>query len=194
MSNGETAATTRKLEIEVSVETETILRHLSETSGGSVASLAAAAIETGIHEVARVLREDTAELVGLLNNAKTIVINDRNLTLQWHLPGGPECGWMDLQNQTPEDLRRWREPLDSKSRPRHRRVRHSDLAALREPCRPRTDDHRGRRAALPAHARGRVHGAAAPRDRHRAGRTDGTYRIDPIAAPPTRRLSSRWPT
>ena len=109
MSNGETAATTRKLEIEVSVETETILRHLSETSGGSVASLAAAAIETGIHEVARVLREDTAELVGLLNNAKTIVINDRNLTLQWHLPGGPECGWMDLQNQTPEDLRRWRE-------------------------------------------------------------------------------------
>ena len=109
MSNGETAATTRKIEIEVSVETETLLRHLSETSGGGVADLAAVAVETGIHELARVLRKNTAELVALLNDAKTIVINDRNLTLQRHPPGGPECGWMDLQNQTPEELRRWRE-------------------------------------------------------------------------------------
>ena len=103
--NDTPATTTRRFKIVVSTEAETLLRHLSETSGKSVARLAAAAVETGIHDVARSLREDTADLVKMLNNAKTIVINDRNLTLQWHKPDGPELGWLDLQNQTPEELR-----------------------------------------------------------------------------------------
>ena len=40
-----------------------------------------------------------------LNACRTVTINDRNLTLQWHRPDSrQELGWMDLEGQSVESL------------------------------------------------------------------------------------------
>lgn len=108
------AAETTKIEIEIAIEDEIALRHLSETGGGSIADLAAAAVVEGIEELARTHRENAADLASVLNDAKTVVINDRNLTLQrcWK---GRELGWMDLQHQTPQSIEEMREHLNTKA-------------------------------------------------------------------------------
>ena len=102
------------LSLTLTADTAQRFRLLSETHHLAVPDLAAAALELGVHDLAQRLRVQLADLVESLNGAKTIVINDRNLTLQWHAPGGPELGWMPLEGQNPAELGSFRRHLEGK--------------------------------------------------------------------------------